>query len=171
MRLRDAALVAVPKPVFPPGTVVRSLRPNADERPFVDLVNRIFLDHPSPLHLTEEKVRGRHAEADFDPATVLVVEDEAGVMVAFCRVQSFLGQDGRPSGEIRLLGVDRPWRGRGLGRSVTEWGVAELRRRGAQSVTLAVEGRNEGALRLYANLGFRFQVEWRHWSIDAKSGG
>jgi mycothiol synthase len=170
MRLTDEALLAVPEPQFPAETTVRALRLGGDEAPFVELVNRIFLDHPSPVHLSEEQLRGRHAEPDFDPATVLVVEDEAGAMVAFCRVHAFVAEDGRPSGEIRLLGVDRPWRGRGLGQAVTEWGVAELRRRGAESVMLAVEGRNEGALRLYANLGFRFRTEWRHWTIAAQGG-
>lgn len=168
MRLPGEAIAGVEEPTFPSGTSARPLRPGVDEAPFVDLVNRIFLDHPSPLHLTEEQVQGRHAGPDFDPDTVLVVEDEAGAMIAFCRVQPFVGADGLPAGEIRLLGVDRPWRGKGLGQAVTEWGVAELRRRGAQSVMLAVEGRNEGALRLYANLGFRFRTEWRHWTIAAR---
>jgi mycothiol synthase len=166
MRLSAEALAAVPEPAFPAGVAVRPLRLGVDERPFVALVNDVFEDHPSPLRLTEEEVGRVHATPGFDAATILVVEDvEAGRMVGFCRVHPYAAADGRPAGEVRLLGVDRAWRGRGLGRAVTAWGVAELRRRGATSVVLAVEGENRDALRLYTDLGFRLGVEWPHWSI------
>lgn len=171
MRLRGPAMALVPEPVFDADTRLRTLRAGADEGPFVALVNRIFLDHPSPIVLNEAEVQRVHATPGFDPTAVLVVEDaKTASMIAFCRVHLFTAGDGTPSGEIRLLGVDRAWRRRGLGRAITEWGVAELRRRGAQSVVLAVEGRNEGALRLYEQLGFRRGTEWRHWTIAAWRG-
>jgi len=169
MRLPAEAMALVAEPVFPASTAVRSLRLGTDEAPFVALVNRIFLDHPSPLELSVDEVRRVHGLPGFDPATILVVEDVAtDAMIGFCRVHLFTASDGAPSGEIRLLGVDRIWRGRGLGRAVTSWGIAELRRRGARSVTLAVEGENESALRLYSGLGFRFGVEWPHWTTAAQ---
>ncbi len=171
MRLSAEALAAVAEPMFPAGVQVRTLRPGADEVPFVTLVNRIFLDHPSPIELSADEVRRVHATPGFDPTAVLVVEDASTHdMVAFCRVHPFAASDGSPSGEVRLLGVDRAWRGRGLGRAVTAWGVAELRGRGAASVLLAVESENERALRLYTELGFRFGVEWPHWTIAASPG-
>jgi mycothiol synthase len=166
MRIAGEALAAVAEPAFPASAAIRTLRVGTDELPFVALVNRIFLDHPSPIALSVDEVRRVHATPDFDPTTVLVVEDEAsGEMIAFCRVHLFTSADGVPSGEVRLLGVDRPWRGRGLGRAVTSWGVSELRRRGAATVVLAVEGRNAGALQLYTDLGFGFGVEWPHWTV------
>jgi mycothiol synthase len=168
MRLAGPALAAVDEPVFPDNVSVRTLRIGDEEAPFVALVNRVFLDHPSPIELSLDEVYRIHAGGDFDASTVLVVEEStSGSMVAFCRVHPFTASDGTPSGEIRLLGVDRPWRGRGLGRAVTSWGVDELRKRGARKVVLAVEGENESALRLYAGLGFRFGVEWPHWTIAA----
>jgi mycothiol synthase len=168
MRLAGDAVAVVPDPDFPAAVAVRTLEPGRDEEPFVALANRIFLDHPSPIELSLDEVRRVHATPGFDPTTVLVVEDaDSGAMVGFCRVHPFADSAGTPSGEIRLLGVDRAWRGRGLGRAVTSWGVAELRRRGARSVVLAVEGENQGALRLYTELGFRFGAEWPHWTVDA----
>ena len=168
MRLSSDAMAAVPDPDFPAPAVIRRLRPGRDEAPFVALVNRIFLDHPSPIQLSLDEVRRVHATPGFDPTTVLVVEDGGtGAMIGFCRVHPFTDSEGAPSGEIRMLGVERAWRGRGLGRAVTSWGVSELRRRGAQSTVLAVEGENKGALRLYSDLGFRFGAEWPHWTVSA----
>jgi mycothiol synthase len=170
MRLPGEVVSTLAEPVFPADTRVRTFQPGVDEAPFVALVNRVFLDHPSPIELSVDEVRRVHALRSFDPTTVLVVEDAAtDAMIGFCRIHPFTAADGSAAGEIRLLGVDRAWRGRGLGRGVTTWGVAELRRRGARSVQLAVEGQNEGALRLYNDLGFRFGVEWPHWTIAATS--
>lgn len=166
MRLPADAVGAVSAPVFPIGVRVRSLEPGVDDAAFTALVNRAFLDHPSTFHLSEDQVRRVHGAPGFDPATILLVEDAAnGEMVGFCRVVRYTSDAGRPEGEVRALGVDRPWRGRGLGRAVTAWGVAELRRRGAESVVLAVEGANERALRLYTGLGFQLDTEWPHWTI------
>ena len=168
MRLAGDALAAVPDPAFPAGIAIRSFHPGVDESPFTQLVNTIFLDHPSPLHLSEDELRRVHALPGFDPATILVAEDAAtNETVGFCRVHPYPAADGSCVGEIRLLGVRRSWRGRGLGRALTSWGVSELRRRGAEQVALAVEGANEGALRLYTDLGFRFGTEWPHWTIPA----
>lgn len=169
LRLDGTALAAAPPPRFPAGILPRSLRADADVRPFVRLVNAAFADHPSPIELTEAEVRRVNATPGFLPGSVLVVEDGAtGTMVAFCRVVGYQTADGTPAGEIRLLGVDPAWRGRGLGRAVTAWGVDTLRDRGAEAVVLAVEGENASALRLYERLGFRAGAEWRHWSIGAR---
>jgi mycothiol synthase len=168
MRLAGQSLAAVPGPAFPEGVAIRSFRLGEDEAPFVTLVNRIFLNHPSPIRLTEEEVCRVHATEGFDAGSILVVEDMATrEMVGFCRVVRYTTGDGRTAGEIRLLGVDQPWRRKGLGRAVTAWGIAELRRRGAETVVLAVEGENEGAHHLYSDLGFRFGAEWPHWTIAA----
>ncbi|HEY4753222.1 MAG TPA: GNAT family N-acetyltransferase, partial [Candidatus Limnocylindrales bacterium] len=169
MRLPPDAVETASAPVFPTGTRVRSLQPGVDDAAFTALVNRAFLDHPSTFHLTEDQVRRVHGAPGFDPGTILVVDDAAtGEMVGFCRIVAYTSDAGRPEGEVRVLGVDRPWRGRGLGRAVTEWGVVELRRRGAGSIVLAVEGANERALRLYTDLGFQLEVEWPHWTIASR---
>jgi mycothiol synthase len=169
MRLPPDAVDTVAAPAFPAGTRVRNLQPGVDDADFTALVNRAFLDHPSTFHLTEKEVHRVHGAPGFDPATILVVEDAAtGAMVGFCRVVTYTSDAGRPEGEVRALGVDRPWRGRGLGRAVTAWGIADLRRRGARSIVLAVEGANERALRLYTGLGFQLDIEWPHWTIASR---
>jgi mycothiol synthase len=167
LRLADGA-PSTP-PVFPDGLLVRALEPDADEAAFVDLVNDTFLDHPSPLRLTAAEVRRAHATPGFDPATILVVTPAAAPdrLVGFCRVTRYRDDAGRETGEVRLLGVRREARRHGLGRALTAWGVADLRRRGAEEIVISVEGENEAALGIYLDLGFERHVEWPHWSIPA----
>jgi ribosomal protein S18 acetylase RimI-like enzyme len=56
------------------------------------------------------------------------------------------------------------WRGRGLGRALLLWAVANLRERGAGSVTLHVEAQNRQALALYESTGFVQSHEWRRYA-------
>jgi ribosomal protein S18 acetylase RimI-like enzyme len=56
------------------------------------------------------------------------------------------------------------WRGRGLGRELLRWGVAELRKRGAGPIQLSVEAENDLALGLYRRTGFEPVVEWPNWT-------
>lgn len=50
--------------------------------------------------------------------------------------------------------VDASAQGRGIGRRLTEWTVAEARRRGVHAVRLSVYSSNAPAVALYASLGF-----------------
>lgn len=60
-------------------------------------------------------------------------------------------------GLIDLVVVDEAARGRGIGRMLTQAGTETLLRDGAMAVELNVAGRNEPAMSLYRNTGFR---EW-----------
>lgn len=170
MRLPDT--MPVDRPAFPADVVVRPLIPGVDEPAFAKLVNAAFLDHPSPLRIEPDRLRRVHARPDFDPTTILLVApvDDPGRLVAFCRVRRYAEDDGRPVGEVALVGVLPELRGRGLGRELVRWGVTDVRRRGAGDVFLSVEGENEGALRLYESLGFARHVEWPHWVLPAAPG-
>ena len=168
-RLRLADDVCPGPAAFPDGILTRALQPGRDEAAFVALVNEVFLDHPWPIRLTVDQLERAHASPDFDPGSVLVASDasDPDAMLGFCRVAGYPADDGARVGEIRLVGVRRETRGRGLGRALTAWGIARLRTGGAERVVLAVEGENAGALRLYEALGFRPDVEWPHWTIPA----
>jgi mycothiol synthase len=152
-------------PGFPDDVVVRPLQPGADEPAFADLVNIVFLDHPSPLHVEEDYLRVVHARPDFDPSTILLVSpaSDPDALVGFCRIGTYHDDDGRLVGEVKLVGVRREARGRGLGRELVRWGIEAVRRRGAGQVYLSAEGENTGALALYEAIGFRPQLEWPHW--------
>jgi len=142
----------------------------------VELLNACFADHPSPLSWTLAQVEYGHSRPDFDPSTILLLApaDSPDEPIAF--VRTALGPpeeaDAAPAGEVRLVGVLPQWRGRGLGRELLRWGVAQLRARGAGLVKLSVEAENEVALGLYRRTGFEPAVEWPHWTrpVAAPSG-
>ncbi len=152
-------------PAFPDDLVVRWLEPGVDEEAFVELVNEAFLDHPSPLVLDVDEVRHVHRRPGFDATAILLVAPRAdpGRLVGFCRVARWTDDDGSRTGEVKILGVRREARGRGLGRSLLRWGLEALRERGVDRVYLSVEGENASALRLYLDEGFVRDLEWPHW--------
>lgn len=157
----------VPDAAWPEGFVARTFGDWLPLARLVDLLNACFVDHPSPASWTLGQLQYAHSRPDFDPSAVLLVSpaDRPEDPVAF--VRTALGPaehaDETPVGEIRLVGVLPPWRGRGLGRELLRWGVALLRARGASRIQLSVEAENELALGLYRRTGFQPDVEWPHW--------
>lgn len=72
--------------------------------------------------------------------------------VALCK--PWEAEDGL--GWVRVLGVRRPWRRRGLGRALLLHAFGEFRRRGFHAVGLGVDGESlTGAQRLYERAGMR----------------
>ncbi len=153
-------------PAFPDDIVTRRIRPEVDEPAFAALVNEIFLDHPWPLVLDEADVHQVNEAPGFDPSMILLVAlaGDPDRLVGFCRVGRYTDDDGVSAGEVKLLGVRREARGRGLGRELTRWGVDNLRHRGVDRIYIVVEDRNAGALAMYEAEGFRRHVEWPHWT-------
>ena len=70
--------------------------------------------------------------------------------------------DGR--GWVEQLAVARSARGVGLGRALLVHSLGELCSRGATSLATGVQGENENAIRLYRDVGFEVDREWRVYS-------
>jgi ribosomal protein S18 acetylase RimI-like enzyme len=67
-------------------------------------------------------------------------------------------------GYVGVLGVRRPWRGRGYGRALLHHSFREFRRRGATHATLGVDAANAtGATQLYKSVGMRVEQEEIVW--------
>jgi mycothiol synthase len=162
MRLRDDAIV--PAPEFPP-SVVRHPYRDEDVVAFVELVNNAFLDHPTPMSVSVERIRYVHSLPDFDPKNNYLLAPAASPdrLIALCRVDTE-DDSGRTIGDVAIVGVLPEWRRRGLGRELLRWGVRRVRELGAAEVFLAVEGENEQALRLYEETGFERVEEWPRYS-------
>jgi ribosomal protein S18 acetylase RimI-like enzyme len=62
------------------------------------------------------------------------------------------------SGYVGMLGVRRPWRGRGLGKALLHRTFAEFWRRGLPRITLGVDAESPtGATNLYESVGMRVE--------------
>lgn len=165
LRLREGT--EVPPPVFPP-EVVRHHYRSDDLVPFVDLVNTVFLDHPTPLVFTIEQVRYVHRLPTFDPDDLCLLAPSAdrNTLIAFCR--SIREEDGdRRLAHVTILGVDRAWRGQGLARELLRWAIHRARSFDVTAISITVEGENERALRLYEQTGFERVEEWPRYCRGA----
>ncbi|MDP9365604.1 MAG: GNAT family N-acetyltransferase, partial [Chloroflexota bacterium] len=163
-QLRLPPGVRPPGPAFPESVAAGPFAPD-DLPAYVNLINAAFVDHPSPLSVTEPLVRHVHNLPGFDPTDFLVVEprDRPGHPIAFCRTR-LVRDGGMTAGEVVLIGVLPEHRGAGLGTELLRWGVDRLREAGADEITLTVESLNERALRLYERTGFERVQEWPRWS-------
>ena len=138
MMRRDNAL-PLPPLEPPPGVRIRSYR-DADAAAIVAVNAAAFAHHPEQAAMDEDNLARRMAEPWFDPAGLLVAEDESG-MLGF----HWTKQHDARHGEVYVIGVAPHAQGRGLGKLLTLAG---------QVVLLYVESANAPALALYSRLGF-----------------
>jgi mycothiol synthase len=149
---------AIDEPVWPDGIAVRTFEPG-DETVFHEIHQETFRD--TWEHIEEPFDEWSHwllsppafvpelwflAHADGDPAGI-----------AICHPHRT-----RPDvGWIRILGVRRPWRKRGLGRALLLHAFHEFRRRGLVGAGLGVDASSDtGAHRLYERVGMRVAARY-----------
>jgi mycothiol synthase len=158
----------VADPVFPLEVTTRTWDRGQEEiDPFVDLLNQSFADHPTPVTWTSAVIRAVHDAPGFDGGDILLVAPAAEPHrpIAFCRTRLY-ADDREPHGEVKLIGVLPPWRGRGLGRALLRWGIRRLQGRGVATTALAVSAENAQALAMYEAHGFVRTIEWPQWSRE-----
>lgn len=150
-RMRIDLTDDLPAPEWPEGISVRTFRRKADDR-------RVYEAHQESF--SEERDFSRDPWEDwtqwsfrdpFDPDLWFLAEDD-GELAGIALGRPELGGD--PSvGWINILGVRKPWRGRGLGRALLLHAFREFRNRGKRQVGLGVDGANATARRLYESAG------------------
>jgi mycothiol synthase len=132
------------------GIVIDTFRPGDDDAAWIELNARVFADHPEQGSLTIDDLHARMDERWFDADDFLVARHD-GALVAY----NWLKVEGLDEpGEIYVVGVDRAYAGRGLGRTLMERAFDRLRARGITTAALYVDADNEGAVHLYRSLGF-----------------
>jgi mycothiol synthase len=168
-QFRLAADLPVPAPEFPSDVTTRHFDPTVDTdiEAWVAVMLATFEGHPTRMTWTPSVIAHVNASPDFDPSGILLVApvDAPEAPVAFARNETHVDEAGALTGDIGLIGVLPDWRGRGLGRALLRWGVADLRRRGAGTIELSVEAANDRATRLYRAHGFEPDIEWPHWVL------
>ena len=168
MRLAPDAAAAAPR--WPDGIVARAFDRTRDVAPFVELSNLAFAEHPTPLVLSVAAVEASLLDDRYADADTLVLEAPDGSLVGFCLTAPDRVGGAIIAAEIAEIGVAPGRRGEGLGRALLAWGVEHLRSLGATAVTLAVNGRNEGALRLYEREGFTRVLARERWALPVEPG-
>ncbi|GAB3159025.1 mycothiol synthase [Myceligenerans halotolerans] len=159
--------------VVPDGYVLRTFRPGADDDAWLRLNARAFASHPEQGRLTSEDLSARQEKPWFDPKGFFLLfpaSDDGGeapragsspepgpgvAPVAFIWTKIEAGRPGSRDGEIYAIGVAPEAQGEGLGRLMTDIGLAHLARAGVDRAVLYVEGDNAPALATYKRAGFR----------------
>ncbi|BBZ24514.1 mycothiol synthase [Mycolicibacter hiberniae] len=165
------SLRGIPQPVIPPGVSIRSYAGPADDPELLRVNNAAFAWHPEQGGWTADDLAHRRAEDWFDPAG-LFLAFEGPTLLGFHWTKIHRDKPGAESaGEVYVVGVDPAAQGRGLGRVLTEVGLAYLAERLADAdppiVLLYVEADNTAALRTYEQLGFAvYSVDTAYAAVD-----
>jgi len=145
-------------PALPPGVVIRGYAGGTDDAELLRVNNAAFAWHPEQGGWTPADLAERRAEGWFDPGGIFLAFDEGDQSRLLGFHWTKVHPGAQPLGEVYVVGVDPAAQGRGLGRVLTEVGLAYLADRLAGTenpvVLLYVEADNEAALRTYRQLGF-----------------
>jgi len=135
--------------VPPPPDGVRIRRSvDGDERALYEVHEASFADHwgfrPSTFDAFNDSL---HAD-NWDPSLVFLAEAGGGVVG---HLVSVLDED---AGFVAMLGVIKPWRGRGIATALLHRAFAEISTRDRTEVKLGVDALNpHGAVALYESVG------------------
>jgi len=152
-------------PDWPEGITVRNFVPGRDEKASFEAVEDAFRDvWNRPRGTFESFTRMTRGEV-FDPALWFLAMDggEIAGMV--------LGKIISGEGWVDVVGVRRPWRGRGLGLALLRRAFREYHRQGVEKVSLSVDaGSVTGAPRLYGRAGMHVASEYIVYLKELRPG-
>ena len=149
----EIELGETPEAAWPDGVTVRTFEPG-DEQTFYDVHQETFEDTWEPIREAyDEWAHWLLGGPDFVPELWFLAsagEEPAGF--ALCHPYKT-----RPElGWVRILGVRRAWRRRGLGRALLLHAFRELSKRGMRHAGLGVDATSlTGANKLYEQVGMR----------------
>jgi mycothiol synthase len=151
-RFYEMAIELVTAPMVPAlseGFTLEVFR-TEDARPFYEALDAAFQDHWEHHSIGFERWwEGKQAAHDFDPTLWFLVRDGDKVAAV---IRNDPERNG--GGYVGAIGVQRAWRGKGLGRALLLRAFAEFYSRGISRVTLGVDAESPtGATKLYESVG------------------
>ncbi len=138
---------------------------------FVEAFNDSFANHwnfsPAPV---ERFIKVRDEEAKTGEDTLRISMAKKGNEIAgicFYGINHrFNDQNDARTGWLNILGVAKPHRRQGLGRSLLTAGMCWLYDQGMHTMYLGMEAKNRKALELYRSLGFVIEHEGIHYELE-----
>ena len=158
----------------PAGFTFRSVDPEKDAETVYRVQDEAFQDHFG--HVEESFENGfpifKHffiKAPHFDPDLwIIAEEDDEMVAVLIGRKDSLEDPD---SGHVSVLGVRKPWRGRGLAGYMLKRSFYEFYKRGKKAVSLNVDGESlTGAVRLYEKVGMKIISCYDRYEKELRPG-
>ena len=156
---------APPPPEWPEGLRVRTFVPGYDERATHEAVEDAFRDVWGRPYSPFERFVKRTEHEVFDPSLWFLAWDGPEIAgTALCKLVA--GQ-----GWVDVVGVRRPWRGRGLGLALLRHAFGEYHRRGIKRVGLSVDAESvTGAPRLYSRAGMHVTNNYIVYQRELRPG-
>lgn len=154
-----------PSPVWPAGLTVREYTPGVDDRAVHGTLREAFLDHWDGMGVGPFELWLHHVQTDpgYDPRLWTVVCDGDAVAGAVACSAAWRGDPA--VGGIRLVGVRRAWRRRGLAEAMLYSTFGLFHQRGYGSAALVVDADSvTGAQRLYQRVGMAVAATMRFYS-------
>jgi mycothiol synthase len=155
-----------PEPSFPAGIELRPFIKGEHDIAVWQAQNETFRDHPGSHEWTfEEWQRERFDDPESDPSLWAIAWDGENIAgFALNRYRTGIGW-------VRMLGVRRPWRRRGIGEALLLQSLGLFHRRGMNTIGLGVNAQNPtGATRLYQRLGMHAASEHVTYEKELRPG-
>ncbi len=155
----------IPEPQLPAGFKLITMKDLTELEPWVETYNESFIDHWNHHDLTVETVEFWVNSSHYQPELNLIAVAPDNTLAGFCNcnIQTDAA-DGLKIGRIEWLGTRRGFRKMGLGRSLLQAGLQQLKTVGMDLAKLSVDADSPtGAHRLYQKVGFRPLKTWFAW--------
>jgi mycothiol synthase len=157
-------------PAAIPGIALRSMR-DGDEEAIYAVHRQAFADHWGEGEPTFESFRhGALAGSDFDPALWTLAWD--GDRLAGYVGATPMSKEKPEHGYVKLLGVHRDYRRRGIAEALLRTAFGQLAARGRRGCDLHVDAESPtGATRLYERVGMVANPRFATWEKELRPAG
>lgn len=158
---------SIPAPSLPAGYRLLDDGSGLDDHTWAEAYNASFADHWRFSPKTDAVVAGRRAMPGGGPELMAVSEGGEPAALVTCSVERYDDRRAQPVGIVATVGTVPEHRRRGLARVLLVEALRRLRRAGASSASLYVDGLNPTrAFELYAWAGFDVAFEFEVWEAD-----